>query len=396
MHVAGRICARLGELSPIDDDTTRLVRLAALVHDVGHGPFSHVSEFVLDRYYDREALGDLGQAAKIHERITGDLLRVESEIAAVLSQDERQSIIDLLRGLPARRFERDIVSSSLDADKMDYLLRDGYFAGVQYGQFDLDKIIDVCRVISPGGESYLAFDEEGIYALEQLVVAKYHMGQQVYYHRIRAITDAMLVRGLCIAVRDGVDGMDRAYRYDGTNAFLESYMALDDEVVLFRLSNCEHPIVRDIFSRLRSRRLLKEISTIAINDVADAIKKDRLSTLRYESEESRRLEEAIASEIDSDPDAVIVTRQSIKNPTFRTPSYRLAEEEIMVLDRAGTPKTVADFPDLIFSLNKTAVSRETIHVFAARDQWNDPEDPRLEERERLGQKIKELVLANIA
>ena len=280
MYVAGRICARLGELSPIDDDTTRLVRLAALVHDVGHGPFSHVSEFVLDRYYDREALGDLGQTAKIHERITGDLLRVDSEIAAVLSQDERQSIIDLLGGLPVRRFERDIVSSSLDADKMDYLLRDGYFAGVQYGQFDLDKIIDVCRVISRGGESYLAFDEEGIYALEQLVVAKYHMGQQVYYHRIRAITDAMLVRGLCIAVRDGVDGMDRAYSYDGTDAFLESYMALDDEVVLFRLSNCEHPIVRDIFSRLRSRRLLKEISTIAINDVADAIKKDRLSTLR--------------------------------------------------------------------------------------------------------------------
>jgi len=253
----------------------------------------------------------------------------------------------------------------------------------------------VCRVFSRG-DTYLAFDEEGIYALEQLVVAKYHMGQQVYYHRIRTITDAMLVRGLTIAVRDGVDSLDRAFRYDGSDDFFESYMALDDELVISRLSGCDHPIVSDIFSRLRNRRLLKEISVIPIDEVADVIKRDRLSTLPYESAESRRLEEAIGSEIDSSPDTVIVTRQSIKNPTFRTPSYGLAEEEIIVLSRSGVPKTVADFPDLIFSLNTTAVSRETIRVFAPRDEWNDPEDPKQEEREHLSQRIKELVLANVS
>src|SRR3972149_8849025 len=80
MQVAGRICARLRELSPIDDETTRLVRLAALLHDLGHGPFSHVSEFVLDRYYDRAALGELGQAAKIHETITAEILKRDQDI----------------------------------------------------------------------------------------------------------------------------------------------------------------------------------------------------------------------------------------------------------------------------------------------------------------------------
>jgi HD superfamily phosphohydrolase len=395
MHVAGRICARLRELNPNDDETTRLVRLAALLHDIGHGPFSHVSEFVLDRNYDQDALGDLGQTAKIHERITADLLRNDGDIAAILSEDDREAIAGLLEGSPRRRLEHDIVSSSLDADKMDYLLRDSYFAGVQYGQFDLDKIIDVCRVLSRGGETYLAFDEEGIYALEQLVVAKYHMGQQVYYHRIRAITDAMLVRGLSIAVREGVEDMDRAFRYDGTDDFLGSYTALDDELVLNKLSNCDHPIVRDIFSRLRDRRLLKEIAAIAVGNVEDVIKRNDLSTLPYESERSRRLEGAIASEINFSPEMVIVTRQSIKNPTFRTPSYRLAEEEIMVLDPSATPKTVAEFPDLIFSLNTKAVSRETVRVFATKDEWNDPEDPRQEEREQLSQRIEELVLANV-
>ena len=180
MHIAGRICQRLLGLKMIDEEQIRIVRLAALLHDIGHGPFSHVSDFLLERFCNREKLGNVGVAEKIHEKITVDIILRHPEIREALSERVRQAAASLISEQPVRKFERDIVSSSLDADKMDYLLRDSYFAGVTYGQFDLEKIVDSCRVIKSGQESYLAVHHEGIYAVEQLVLAKYHMSQQVY------------------------------------------------------------------------------------------------------------------------------------------------------------------------------------------------------------------------
>src|SRR4030042_5464564 len=97
MYVAGKICDRLREFRQISEAETRIVRVAALLHDIGHGPFSHVSEYLLDRHYDREALGDLGSRGKIHERITVQLIDRNPEIATVLSEEERQAVAELLR-----------------------------------------------------------------------------------------------------------------------------------------------------------------------------------------------------------------------------------------------------------------------------------------------------------
>ena len=101
MHIASRICERL----EISEDEKRIVRLAALLHDIGHGPFSHVSEYLLERYYDREALGDLGSRGKIHERITVQLIAGNAEIASVLSAEERESVVKLLEDPPKRDFK---------------------------------------------------------------------------------------------------------------------------------------------------------------------------------------------------------------------------------------------------------------------------------------------------
>ncbi len=392
LHLAGRICTRLKDFGDIDDAGMRLIRLAALLHDVGHGPFSHVSEYLLDRHYDPTAVGQIGPTDSIHEKVTAHIILQDDEIASVLSDEDRRHIVGLLSDSRPRRFEHDILSGSLDVDKMDYLLRDGYFAGVKYGQFDLEKIIDVCRVYGSGDETYLAFDHEGIYALEQLVLAKYHMSQQVYFHRIRAITDAMLVRGLSMAVRDSVPPFDVLYRYDGSPDFVRRYLEYCDDSVLGLLSVCAHEKIRDVFSRLRARRIFKEICAFPVHDVADGIRRDRLSRLSPESEQTRALEAMIAEDMSLDPDYVVVTRQSIKNPTFRTPSHMLGEEEIIVLDDSGTPRPIADFPDLVFNLNKAAASRETIRVFAPRDHWRDPEDRRYEEREALRSRTQELIL----
>ncbi|MGA9350839.1 MAG: HD domain-containing protein, partial [Anaerolineae bacterium] len=96
MHVAGRICERLRESKYISQQETRAVRLAALLHDIGHGPFSHVSEFLLDRHYDKDKMGILPERERIHEKITLQIIQQNKEIRGVLTPKMRTDIVNLL------------------------------------------------------------------------------------------------------------------------------------------------------------------------------------------------------------------------------------------------------------------------------------------------------------
>ena len=220
--------ARLDRIEHLSDDEVRIVRLAALIHDVGHGPFSHVSEYLLDQHYDWKKLGKVPTREKIHEKVTVDIIRTWPELDGVMSACDRNEVAEIIEGTRSRDYRRDIVSSSLDADKIDYLSRDALFAGVKYGTFDLDKVVEACRKHTSGQETYLVVDEEGLFAVEQLVVAKYHMTQQVYAHRVRTVTDLMIVRGLELAIEDGVSEVERLYKYDGSKKFLQRYLLYDD------------------------------------------------------------------------------------------------------------------------------------------------------------------------
>jgi HD superfamily phosphohydrolase len=174
MHIAGQICNRLQELehTTICDTTVNRIRFAALLHDVGHGPFSHLSETLLKKFAPTQQT-DMGQVReKIHEKITVDIIRNDTEINNILSPCECNFVVKMIEGKEKRRdWHRDIVSSELDADKMDYLLRDSYFAGVKYGEYDLEKLIESCY-ISDHPETQLALNSEGIYALEQFMLAR--------------------------------------------------------------------------------------------------------------------------------------------------------------------------------------------------------------------------------
>ena len=124
MHIAGRICDRLKQRSEITNEDCERVRLAALLHDIGHGPFSHVSEHLLDKHANRAIGESTPEKKKIHEKVTVDIVENDEEICEILSDEERQFVVGMIQGTPTRDFRRDIVSSDLDADKMDYLLRD--------------------------------------------------------------------------------------------------------------------------------------------------------------------------------------------------------------------------------------------------------------------------------
>ncbi|MDE2979420.1 MAG: HD domain-containing protein, partial [Acidobacteriota bacterium] len=182
MHLAGRVYDTLAraEDTPLEAGprarTRRLVRAAALLHDLGHAPFSHWAE-------------DLFEDGIDHEEMSRRLL-AGREIAAAFEQHgdglEARDVIRLLgddldgpeRLLPP------IVSGELDVDKMDYLLRDSLFCGVRYGNFDLDQVIATVRPLSrgAGGDHRLGIDAEGLHAVEGLILARYYMFTQVYFH----------------------------------------------------------------------------------------------------------------------------------------------------------------------------------------------------------------------
>ncbi|RKU11452.1 hypothetical protein C6502_08775 [Candidatus Poribacteria bacterium] len=391
MHIAGRICDRLKQLRKITAVEYERIRLAALLHDIGHGPFSHVSEHLLDKYAPKD--GD-STVEKIHEKVTVDIINKDSEIGHVLTVEERQFVVEMIEGKQTRDFRRDIVSSDLDADKMDYLLRDSYFAGVKYGMYDLEKIIESFRVHRKG----LAISDEGLHALEQLLLAKHHMTEQVYRHRVRSISDAMIIRGIELAIDKGNQELKRLYQYDGTPKFVENYMEYHDERLIDILRRCDQEKARNIFERLYQRKLFKMIGELSLKEVDDPT--DRLRLLQMDDEQNeqkRKWEEQIAEDLEIDPDYVIVNKVHIRNPNYGSRSYSLNPEAIMIFDdKQRKLKNLSRYAPELF-LARSPVNEadlETVQIYAPRDDWNALSTAqKQQEQKQLYVKVQRILLA---
>lgn len=184
MHLAGRVYDALAPKSdgllPAAETSRerRLVRAAALLHDLGHAPFSHSAEELFEGGIDHEEMTcRLLATAEMEELFE----RWGDGLAA-------RDVIDLLRcggaGSPGERLLAQIVSGELDVDKMDYLLRDSLFCGVRYGTYDLDRLLDTMLPLADPatGAWGLGVDEGGVHGLEALVMARYYMFTQVYFN----------------------------------------------------------------------------------------------------------------------------------------------------------------------------------------------------------------------
>lgn len=220
LHIADKIARQLEAAKVIKPLDHIPIRLAALLHDLGHGPFSHISEYLLGQHYDHSKIPSM-PIEEIHEDLTVRLIENSDELKNILGQELCGDIATVLR---ERDIRKDVVSGPLDADKLDYLLRDAYYAGVKYGSFDLSKILESMIPIGTDPSARLGIKEEGVHAVEQLIMAKHHMTVQVYRHRVRAITDAMIIRGIELAIKDGEREMKMLYEYNGSDEYLENYL----------------------------------------------------------------------------------------------------------------------------------------------------------------------------
>jgi len=195
MHLAGRVydalASRSDGLLPVDPGCRerRLVRLAALVHDVGHAPFSHTAEELFEEGIDHEEMTRrlllLDEVRAIFDR-HGDGLRPE-DVAALLASGRLKGGRgdgEHVDGERTGRLLFQILSSELDVDKMDYLLRDSLYCGVRYGSYDLDRLLlTMIPVEDPEtGQLGIGVEAGGLHALEALVMARYYMFTQVYFN----------------------------------------------------------------------------------------------------------------------------------------------------------------------------------------------------------------------
>lgn len=216
MHVATRAFRAAIENSEFQIDAIKMkyyeqiLRLIALTHDLGHAPFSHASESVFPDGLEHEDFTE----KIIKETIVGECIKKIgksfSETYGPQFDITPELICDIYRGRkPGENSEftllKTFLDSELDCDKMDYLLRDSYYCGVNYGKFDIERLIK-CLIIhkAEGGIPRLAIDIGGVQAFEEFVVARYFMFIQVYFHRTRRFFDIMLVRALRDALENGM------------------------------------------------------------------------------------------------------------------------------------------------------------------------------------------------
>ena len=278
MHLAGRAVDSVfsdGQLSvPQIDLFRKLARVAALCHDLGHAPFSHSTEFAmpplaelkLDWYRpaaqttDRATHEDYTIAILAHTSLT-DVIDANfpftaRHVAALISQD---IVVDdgpfVVNGLDYRRVLSQIISSELDVDRLDYLVRDSYFTGARYGQVDVPWLIGNMAAHQDEGHVSLALDFSALYAFDDFLIARHHMFLMVYFHHKSVVYEELLKRF--------VWGGDWAIPAD-----LDAYLDLDDVALEAHLRSVDDPWARRLVKHDPYRRVCEVHGTPADVDLS--------------------------------------------------------------------------------------------------------------------------------
>jgi len=303
-HLTRRALASLeerGELASVGPHDCLAVRLAALLHDIGHYPFSHALEEA--GFPSHEAQG----VAKLLEGELGDELR------AIGGPGLARDIGELIRGVSPSPLQG-LISGSLDLDKIDYLSRDARMCGVPYGTVDVDRLLSSLALVeTTAGRRQVGVQEKGVSALESLLFAKYQMYRNVYWHHAVRAATCMFKRAARDAVRQGAVSMEAVG--DLTDDGLMELLLREDRTGLA--------------AAVRARRLFKRALDLPATEVAESVD----SWAADDPDLVEEVEDALAREVGLEPGELLLD--------FPTRSSMLAVD-LPLRTRAGGVEQLTD------------------------------------------------------
>jgi HD superfamily phosphohydrolase len=340
-HLARRTLGLLeerGELKEVARDECEVVRAAALLHDVGHYPYSH-------------ALEEIG--ALHHEEVARPLItdgEAAQELRATIGDDAPARVYALIRGESESPLQG-LISGSLDLDKIEYLKRDAFMCGVPYGEIDVDRLINSLTIIPDPAAGRLSVGvlEKGLSALESLLFAKYQMYRNVYWHHAVRSATAMYKRLVGDALRAGA--LDpRA---------LASYT---DEGLLHQLDSCG---ASPLLAALRQRRLYKRVFECPAGDLADGTG----DWISFDYDRTRAAEDALANELGLAPGELLLDFPAKPQMLGLDILVRRKDGHVRRLTAEGWPGAI-NLPVLSEQLYRSA---RVLRVFVARPVELRPE-----------------------
>jgi hypothetical protein len=257
LHLITRILDRLSDGTDIAPEDRAAARAAALLHDVGHGPFSHAMEKVLGVHHEQMTmLAVTAPETALNATLKSFSLELPLRVASIIDGTFKPVALAQL------------VSSQLDVDRMDYLLRDSLMTGAKYGFYDLEWIINALQIDQEADRVYVT--ARGLHAVEEYLQARYYMFRQVYFHRTlrsaEAVLRSALRRGLEL-IRKGrdvwcVDLSAFAKMLRGQPLNVSEHLSMDDSDVIFHMKQWQQSsdkVLSDLSQRFVNRRLFKAI-----------------------------------------------------------------------------------------------------------------------------------------
>ena len=239
-------------LDSIEEDKKTEIKAASLLHDIGHGPFSHVTENIIDKYTRRR-----------HE-----------DIKEVLGKGEIREVLkkygispgNLAKHVKGETSVGQIISSEIDVDKMDYLVRDAHYTGVAFGVVDYNRLINQMDFY----EDRLVVERGGLKAAESLLVSRFWMNTSVYYHHVTRISESMCSKAVeCMIENQELD---------------PSRLRQMDDIDLVAAMRNATGYAGELSRRLDTRRLYKRALYVGLEDVGKGVLKHRDKIQRAENE----------------------------------------------------------------------------------------------------------------
>jgi len=310
MHIASMAGHALNEKGIVSSDNIQDLRFAGLLHDIGHGPFSHIFEELLQK------------RKMSHEDMGRDII-LKTQIGDLISANgfNKKLITELAFGDSKFQFMNEIISGALSADIMDYLLRDGYFTGAEHAKIDHNRLtysLDVYK-------NKLALEKSALVNFETMMISRYQMFKAVYFHKTVRAGEVMLLESMYLAEEElGLSSIS-----------LDEYLKLTDEVILSKLLNLPERnsklrIAKKIATDYLNRNLFKSVFEVSVT--GNAITKKRMQSIREEVSKKSKVD---INEIFVD---------SSNTPSIPLSPSKKESKSIIILERDGVKTTAKEMP----------------------------------------------------